>query len=207
MRNKITLIIILVSIILLAIVMFHGVNIGNFEILSISQLKEKNDSLDNKIDKASKLTSVDYPENVETLEKSFEEYTIKKEKYKEFTDGSIGNIEEIYETKQYDISYLWRVLGKYAEKRNLTLGINVQSSNKNNGTYNFNFTVLGQYVDIIRFITDIENDSDLYFRIYNFRISGSSTLTATFTVTDINIDESTIKDTKTSSMTLSNEAD
>ena len=207
MRNKITLIIILVSIILLAIVMFHGVNIGNFEILSISQLKEKNDSLDNKIDKASKLTSVDYPENVETLEKSFEEYTIKKEKYKELTDGSIGNIEEIYETKQYDISYLWRVLGKYAEKRNLTLGINVQSSNKNNGTYNFNFTVLGQYVDIIRFITDIENDSDLYFRIYNFRISGSSTLTATFTVTDINIDESTIKDTKTSSMTLSNEAD
>ena len=207
MRNRITLIIILVSIILLAIVMFRGVNIGNFEILSISQLKEKNDSLDNKIDKASTLTSVDYPKNVETLEKSFEEYTIKKEKYKELTDGSIGNIEEKYETKQYDISYLWRVLGKYAEKRNLTLGINVQSSNKNNSTYDFNFTVVGQYVDIIRFVTDIENDSDLYFRIYNFKMSGSSTVTATFTVRDINIDESTIKDTKTSSMTLSNDAD
>lgn len=207
MRNRITLIIILVSIILLAIVMFRGVKIGNFEILSISQLKEKNESLDNKVDKASTLTSVDYPKNIETLEKGFEEYTIKKEKYEELTGGAIGNIEEMYETKQYDISYLWRVLGKYAEKRNLTLGINVQSSNKNNSTYDFNFTVAGQYVDIITFITDIENDSDLYFRIYNFKMSGSSLVTATFTVKDININASTIKDTPATSMTLSNQAE
>lgn len=207
MRNRITSIIILISIILLAIAMFRGINIGNLEILSISQIKEKNSDLDKKIDKASTLTSVDYPKNVETLEKSFEGYTIEKEKYEELTGVSIENIEEIYETKQYDISYLWRVLGKYAENRKLTLGIDVQTANTGNSAYNFNFTVSGQYVNIIQFITDIENDSDLYFRIYNFKMSGSTTVTATFTVKNINIDASTIKSTQTSSMNLANQDD
>ena len=207
MRNRITSIIILVSIILLAIVMFRGVNIGSLEILSISQIKEKNNDLDTKIDQASTLTSIDYPNNVETLEKSFEEYTIQKEKYEDLTGISGENVEEIYETKQYDISYLWRVLGQYAQNRSLTLGIDVQTANTSSSAYNFNFTVSGQYVNIIQFITDIENDSDLYFRIYNFKMNGSTTVTATFTVKNINIDSSTIKNTQISPMTLSEQAD
>ena len=80
MRSKIILITILVCIIFLVIVMLYGINIGNLEILSISQIKEKNNNLDSKIDKASHLTSIDYPNNVQTLEKSFEDYTIQKQK-------------------------------------------------------------------------------------------------------------------------------
>lgn len=190
MNNRIFLIIILISTILLILVMFHGIKIGKFEILSIAELKEKNDILDKRINAASELTSVDYPKNVETLEKSFEGYTIQKEKYEELTGGNTEDIEKMYETKQYDISYLWRVLGKYAENRNLTLGIDVQTSN---GMYDFKFNVSGKYTNIIQFITDIENDSDLYFRIYNFKMTGSSTVTATFTVKNININADTIK--------------
>lgn len=190
MNNRIFLIIILISTILLILVMFHGIKIGKFEILSIAELKEKNDILDKRINAASELTSVDYPKNVETLEKSFEGYTIQKEKYVELTGGNTEDIEKMYETKQYDISYLWRVLGKYAENRNLTLGIDVQTSN---GMYDFKFNVSGKYTNIIQFITDIENDSDLYFRIYNFKMTGSSTVTATFTVKNININADTIK--------------
>lgn len=193
MRNRIISIIILLSIILLAIVMFRGIKIGNFEILSISQLKEKNDLLDKRIEAASQLTSVDYPKKIETLDKSFEEYKIKKEKYTELTGGSIENVEEMYETKKYDISYLWRTLGKYAENRGLSIGIDVQTSNSTNSIYNLNFSVSGEYTNIIRFITDLENDSDLYFRIYSFKMTGSSTVTATFTVKNININPDTIK--------------
>ena len=98
-----------------------------------------------------------------------------------------------YETKQYDISYLWRVLGKYAEKRKLTLGIEVTKQKNTQSSYTLNFNVSGQYTNIIRFITDIENDSDLYFRIYNFSMSGNGTnITANFAVKNINIDSSTI---------------
>lgn len=204
MRNRIITIIILVSIVLLAFMMFRGVKIGSFEILSISQLKEKNDLLDKRIEAASELTSVDYPKKIETLDKSFDEYKLEKEKYEELTGNSIGNIEEMYETKQYDISYLWRVLGKYAENRNLSIGIDVQTSNSANSIYNLNFSVSGQYTNIIQFITDLENDSDLYFRIYNFKMTGSATVTATFTVKNININPDTIKNANTSTETKTN---
>ena len=90
---------------------------------------------------------------------------------------------------------MWRVLGKYATNRGLTLGINVQKSTNN--LYDFSFSLNGTYVDIIQFIGDIENNSDLYFRIYDFKMSGSgTTITSTFLVKDINIDPSTIAGTQ-----------
>lgn len=191
MRNRITLIISLISIILLAFLTINGIRLGSFEILSISQIIAKNDDVTAKINEASKLTSVDYPEKIENLNKTFNSYTIQKQKYQDLAGVSEEHAEEIYETKQYDISYLWRILGKYAANRGLTLGIDVQKSTNN--LYNFSFSLNGTYVDIIQFITDIENNSDLYFRIYNFKMSGSgTTITATFKVEDINIDPSTI---------------
>ena len=191
MRNRITLIISLISIILLAFLTINGIRLGSFEILSISQIIAKNDDVTAKINEASKLTSVDYPEKIENLNKTFDNYNIQKRKYQELAGVSEQYSEDIYETKQYDISYLWRVLGKYATNRGLTLGINVQRSTNN--LYNFSFSLNGTYVDIIQFIADIENDSDLYFRIYDFKMSGSGTsITSTFLVRDVNIDPSTI---------------
>jgi len=191
MRNRITLIISLISIILLAFLTINGVRLGSFEILSISQIIAKNDDVNTKISEASKLTSIDYPEKIENLNKTFDNYNIQKRKYQELAGVSEQYSEDIYETKQYDISYLWRVLGKYATNRGLTLGINVQRSTNN--LYNFSFSLNGTYVDIIQFIADIENDSDLYFRIYDFKMSGSGTsITSSFLVRDVNIDPSTI---------------
>lgn len=193
MRSNITLLIILVSIILLAYVGIEGIKIGNFQVLSISQLIEKNNELDSKITEASILTTTNYPDNVETLEETYARYEIQKQKYEELAGVTNETNEEIYETKQYDIGYLWRVLGNYATKRNVNLGIQVQKNNNGNSSYNINFAVNGKYVNISQFITDIENDSDLYFRIYNFKISGSGeVITATFTVRNVNLDASTI---------------
>lgn len=193
MRNNITLLIILVSVILLAYVGTEGIKIGSFEILSISQLIEKNKQLDDKIAEASILTTTNYPDNVQTLEETYERYEIQKQKYEELVGVTTETNEEIYETKQYDIGYLWRVLGNYAAKRNVNLGIQVQKNTSGRSSYNINFSVNGKYVNISQFITDIENDSDLYFRIYNFKISGSGELiTSTFTVRNVNLDASTI---------------
>ena len=156
MRNRITLIISLVSIILLAIVTIYGIEIGNFKILSISQIIEKNDSVNEKISEASKLTSVDYPERIEALNKTFDSYTIQKQKYQDLAGVSEGKSEEIYETKQYDISYLWRVLGKYATNRGLTLGIDVQKSTNN--LYNFKMSGSGTTITATFKVEDINID-------------------------------------------------
>ena len=202
MRNNITLLIILVSVILLAYVGTQGIKIGSFEVLSIAQLIEKNQQLDDKITEASILTTTNYPDNVQTLEETYEKYEIQKQKYEELAGVTTETNEEIYETKQYDIGYLWRVLGNYATKRNVNLGIQVQKNNNGKSSYNINFSVSGKYVNISQFITDIENDSDLYFRIYNFKMSGTQVvdkngkketqIIATFTVRNVNLDASTI---------------
>lgn len=193
MRSNITLLIILISIILLTYLGIHGSNIGNIEILSISKLIEKNNELDEKITEADILISTDYPENIETLEETYKKYKTQKQKYEDISGTDSNKKSEIYETKQYDIGYLWRLLGNYATKRNVNLGIKVQKNGTSNNSYNIEFSVNGKYVNISQFITDIENDSDIYFRIYNFNMSGSGEIiTATFVVRNINLDASTI---------------
>ena len=68
---------------------------------------------------------------------------------------------------------------------------------KGTGTdlYNLDFSIQGTYAHITTFITTIENDSKLSFRIYNFKLvpgSDNINLKATFTVKDINIDDSSL---------------
>lgn len=151
------------------------------------------------------MVTIDYPSNIDILSKTFDEYTITKEKYEQLSGISTKDKIQTYETKQYDISYLWKILGNYAEKRNLTLGIDVQKSNSGNNLYSFNFSISGEYVKIIEFIKDLENDSDLYFRIYDFKVNGSGTiLNANFRVENINIDPTTIKNSQISTTELFN---
>lgn len=193
MRSNITFLIILISIALMIYIGTQGIKIGSLEVLSIAQLIDKNQQLEEIIEEASKLTSTNYPENISTLEETYEKYRIQKQKYEQLAGTTKETNDKVYETKQYDIGYLWRILGNYATKRNLNLGIKVQKNNNSSSSYNIEFSVNGKYVNISQFITDIENDSDLYFRIYNFEMSGSGeTVLATFVVRNINLDASTI---------------
>jgi len=201
MKNSISTIIILLSLSLLIYTAMLGLQIGDFQIFSVSQLVEKNNDITDKINYAAELAVESYSDNKETLEGTFEKYKTQKQAYEKLVGSSSSVDKEIYETKQYDISYLWRVIGKYATNRNLELGIDVQKSNTSKTAYNFNFSVTGDYVKILEFIMDIENDSDLYFRIYNFKLEVSpkdeenkkTLLNGTFVVRNINIDSSTIK--------------
>ena len=192
MKNKILLIIFLLLIILLIVVIFNGINIKNFQVLSVADLKLKNDKLNETIASASELTSLEYPKTIKTLEDTYEKYNIQKQKYEELSGFTDGDSKQIYETKQYDIAYLWRLVGKYATSYNIAIGMDVKKASGQN-LYDLYFNVSGQYVNISEFIKNIENNSDLYFRIYNFKMSGSSeTVSASFIVKGVNIDPSTI---------------
>lgn len=192
MKNKILTIIFLLLIILLIITIFNGIKIGNFQILSVSELKLKNEKLNETIEEASELTSMEYPKTITTLEETYEKYNIQKQKYEEVSGFTEGDEKQIYETKQYDIAYLWRIVGKYANSYNIGIEMEVKKASGQN-LYDLYFNVSGQYVNISEFIKNIENNSDLYFRIYDFKMSGSSEIvSASFVVKDVNIDPSTI---------------
>lgn len=90
MINKMSSIIALVSIILLIFIALYGINVGGFQILSVSQIIEKNNLLNSKIDKATKLSSDDYPQSIKKLEDTFDDYLIQKEKYSEL----VGFVDE-----------------------------------------------------------------------------------------------------------------
>ena len=198
MNNKITFIIMIISIILIFYLAFYGLSIDEFKILSISQLKEKNTQLNDKIDEASLLLQNAYPQKEQNLEETYEKYTIQKQKYEELVKTTNESKNGIYETKQYEVGYLWRILGNYANKRNLSLGIDIQKNSIGESLYNIQFNVLGDYVKISQFIADIENDSDLYFRIYNFKMANGEEgeVRATFLVKNVNLDISTISKDK-----------
>ena len=205
MKNNVITIIFLLLIVLFFTMIFAGIKIGDFQILSISELKTKNGDLDGKIEKAKTLTTIDYPQSVEKLEDTYEQYNVQKDKYEELAGMTDEDNKRMYETKQYDIGYIWRIFGKYATSRNLSISMDVKKSSGQN-LYDLNFTISGQYVNTSEFISELENNSDLNFRIYNFKMTGSSeTVTTSFTVKDVNINPSTIKSTTTSISDLNSE--
>lgn len=194
MKDKLIFIILLISIVLVICLAVFGFKIGKLELLSISKMVAKNDNINAGIEQVSKLTSTDYPEAVGKLESTIDSLKVQKEKYEQIVEFTSENDESLYQTEKYDISYLWTTLGNYASKNKLKLAIDVK---KSTGTdlYNLYFTVQGEYVDISDFITKIENDSNLSFRIYNFTIAPGANnvnLKATFMIKDVNIDDGTL---------------
>lgn len=198
MKNKVILLIILISILVLAVATLKGISLGGFSILSIKELSQKNEELNNRINEASVLTSKDYPAEIDELEETYSKYEITKEKYEELLGIVEEDNDEFFETKQYDIVYLWKTFGKYAKTRNLGIGMDVKKNNTQQDSFDLNFKISGQYVNISQFIVDIENNSDLNFRIYDFKMVGNdASAEATFKVKNINIDSSTLSNSGT----------
>lgn len=205
MREKIIIISLIVSILLVVILAVFGLKIGNLQILSISQLIEKNRAVNEQIDKVSELTTIKYPEDIKKLDTTAESLRVQKEKYEQLSDFS-NEDKSVYETEKYDISYLWTKLGKYATKNKVDLVMDIKKG-VGTGIYNLNFTIQGEYVDISQFITTIENDSELLFRIYDFKLAPGGSdirLRATFSVKDINIEEDSLNSGSDSVINLNN---
>lgn len=205
--KKLLLIIILVLILILSgITVIKGIQIGNFSILGITEIQEKNNDLDIKLQEATKLASTDYASNLNDLDEAIKQLQDKKEELEEKTNTSTedylnGNVTTI---SPYKIDYLWVTIGNHAKVEGVTMKMDTSKNGKEypgneNITeekdkvyyYDINFTVTGYYVNISEFIIDIEDDSSLGFKIEDFKMISSddngSVVQATFKCTDIPI--------------------
>ena len=177
--------------------MIKGVSIGSFEAFGLSELKEKNAAIDTKITQASKLTSTEYPAKISELNKNAKSLLSKKEEYTDLTTYSTDTqIQAANELKDYEVEYLWTTVGNYATKEGIKIKMDIsqasngQTSADGRKMYDLNFTAEGEYAGIALFLSDIEDDSFLEFKIENFVLTaGTSTsnLKATFVVRDIPI--------------------
>ena len=190
---KKVLILILIAL-LLALTMFvaiNGVQIGKLEILGVTGIQDRNSELEEKIAQATKLASTDYKKAVSTVQENSKKLEEEKKKYEDMTAISTDSeIQEAAQLQTYEIEYLWAKIGNHATSEGATIKMEVtKGTNTTTSTYNLKFTVTGTYISITDFISDIENDSSLGFKIEEFKMlpGNGSDLEATFVCKDIAI--------------------
>ena len=199
MKKVLISLLIVLLLVLNCIAIFKGVNLFGLNILGIGQIKEKNDNLDKIIGEATTVASTDYPKALSEMEINLKKLEEEKKNYEDMVTISTGEqVQLANQYQKYEVEYLWTVIGNHATKEGVVIKIDIVATSGDNN-YNLNFTVNGSYIGITEFISDIENDSALGFKIENFSMKpGASTqdLQATFTCKDI-----VIKDIQKSAVT------
>ena len=185
----ISLLIVLVFVLLL-ITMINGLKIGGMEILGFNQIIEKSKYLDETILSATTIASTDYEKVQKDIETDIKKLKEEKKKYDELVTISTGSeVQAANQYQKYEIEYLWTIVGNHATKEGVVIKMDLVAGTGEN-VYNLNFTVNGEYIGIADFISDIENDSALGFKIENFSLvpsSSTQSLKATFVCKDITI--------------------
>lgn len=192
MKKLLILILIALLVLLGYFIIIQGVGTeGSLQILGIKGIQAKNAELEQKIQEATSLAEKDYQSVLSEIKQNTQSFEDAKKRYEDnviINEG--GEVETL--SKPYDIETLWVRLGNHATSQ----GANIQEMKVNNsttgaeGTYDLDFIVTGSYICITDFISAIENDSTLGFKIeeFNMRPSGSE-LQATFTCKDISINK------------------
>ena len=172
MRKILIGILTILLIVMAVLVITKGLTIGNFKILSVKQI----------IEGTEKLIRSNYPTELETLDSNVSSLLAAKEEYQDLADVSTkSEINKATTVETYTVEFLWTRLGRDATAE----GVYLSYTPTNNS---IKFTVSGDYIPILSFVSAIENDSKLGFRIENFNlIPGGNNLQATFETRNINI--------------------
>lgn len=192
MKKLLMLILITLLVALCIFVALSGFSIGNIEVLGFTKIQERSAELDAKIQEASKLAEKDYKQAISTVEEDAKKLEREKKEYEDMTViSSEGDVQLANQLERYEIETLWVKLGNHATSEGAIMRMDVvKGTNSVQNVYNLKFTVTGSYISITDFISDIENDSTLGFKIEEFKMvpSGSdSNLQATFVCKDIEI--------------------
>lgn len=189
MKKLLLLILIALLLALSIYTVLEGISIGSLQILGMKDIRTENDNLDQTIKQAAKLAEKDYVQAVADIDTDAKKLKQEKEKYEDMT--AISNEGEVVAANQletYEYDSLMVKLGNHATSKGATPKIDVISGGAT-GIYNLNITATGSYIAITDFISAIENDSTLGFKIENFKIGANQgdTLQATFTCSGISI--------------------
>lgn len=206
MRKILMIIIILLLLGLGYVTVMNGMQIGNFQVLSVKGLEEESKNLKMKIEELNNLIDIEYPNKRKELDQAGKGLEDAKDEYLQYTNLSTD--EEILaamQQKSYAIEFLWTRIGTHARKEGINLKFEIVSSGTGaNNANDLKFTVDGSYIAITNFIYAIENDTELNFRIENFKLLPyqNEILQGTFTVRNIAIEGNT----STQSVTTNNES-
>lgn len=192
MKKLLILILIALVLALTIFTLINGLSIGSFKVWGIKQIQSENAELEETVTEATKLASSTFPSKVSELNTSMEKLEQEKTSYNDMVAVSdTGDVQTASQLSNYTLDFLWTTIGTHATSEGVNIDISITSGTGGENVYNLNFTAVGSYVGISEFIRDIEDDSDLAFKIENFSMkAGSSTsqLQATFVCKNIPIE-------------------
>lgn len=221
MRKILIMILIVILLIIGYFMIMDGMEVFGVEILSFMGMKQKNEQLDLKLQLATSLTSTEYPSAIQELNTSSKQLVKEKSNYADLvTFSSSEEIAKASQFEKYEMEYLWTKIGNHATKNGVVLKLDVKTSSTGTpNQYDLYYTATGKYVSISEFITALENDSSLNFKVENFKLLPSqvatstteasaqdtTTLQATFVTKDVAINIDKISNTGTSTTTQQND--
>lgn len=189
---------IIISLLLFALLAFtivmivQGITFQKMELYGIKQIKQKDEEINQKNEKLTNLVTKDYPAEMALLKTSSQTLKNTKEEYLEkmnlLRDGKHD-----MQTETYQEEFLWVKFGNYALDRDVEIKIDV-TNGQLSGRYNLNFEVAGKYIDVTEYISDIESDSSLGFKIDDFSMTAGATVTTTVIDEEGNEVEKTISE-------------
>lgn len=202
MRKLLMILIVVLLSVLCYFALTSGVEFADFNISSIKQIETQSKNLNTKIEEINSLIDVEYPKKMTQLKTASNNMKTAKSEYLRYTNlSSDQEILDAMQKKSYTIEFLWTNLGLHARNEgvNLTFEI-VSSSTGANNVNDIKFTLQGSYIAITNFIYAIENDTELNFRIENFKLlpHENEILQGTFTVRSIAIQGNTLTQNTTS---------
>lgn len=188
MRKILIFILIILLIVLAYFTIFQGISLGTLKVSSVKEIIDLNDELKTKIEETNskiknqlKSKETELSSNVDTLLKNKEEY------YKLANVSTENEINEANTEEIYNTEFLFLKIGRHARKEGVILNMPVKTGSSGDPMMkDLSFTVEGKYYGIIDFVSALENDSDLNFRIDDFKmVSLGENLQATFNVRNV----------------------
>ncbi len=190
MRKILMVVLVILVIILAYFTIFEGIAIGSFEILSTNGIVSLSDRLDTEINTANRMIKSDYQTRQGELSSAVDTLLSNKEQYYNLANVSTDSeITEANTEEYYYIEFLFLRIGRHARDEGVNFRMDIKAGNMGDSvTKNITFTVDGQYPAIIGFVSELENDSDLAFRIENFHmLPNGENVQATFDVNGVRI--------------------
>ena len=174
MRKLLLILVLILMLVVTGMVIYKGTSVGN--IWGIKQITEKNAEVDKVNSDLSSLVNSTFPMTESSVNSSAKTLEETKNEYEE--QAILLSKSDYYaQSEEYKIEYLWTRIGKYARQNNIIMSLEVTNTSIK-GLYDLNITSEGKYSDIAKFISDIENDSKLGFKIEDFSMkSGNESTT------------------------------